>query len=457
MKNIFKSLLAFLALFVAGSCNFIDSELNVDPNNPADVSINLLLPQAQATWAYVQGGDLGRYASCWTQHHSGQERQHQAIEVYNMLESDVNNVWTGIYASTLKDLSIILEKAEESKSPHYAGIAKVMTAMAIGSTVDYFGDVPFSDALKGAEQLKPAYDTGADIYTRIQGMLDEAINDLQAASSTLKPDAKSDLVFGGDLTKWVAFAKTLKARHLLHLSKIDNGAYGKVLAELDGAISSNDGNAMFNFGAAATEANPWQQFEGQRGDVIMGKFFIDLLNSINDPRLPFFATPNAGGEYIGAGAGVFGPTADIARFGPYYASSSSPVPFGTYAETKFIEAEAAFASDKARAADALNAAIIASVEQVTGGTADPAYVAAQASETANSVTLEKIMTHKYIAMYTTLESLTDWRRTGLPNLQPAQGNPEIARRFPYPQDERVYNAPNYKSGVTVFDRVFWDN
>jgi hypothetical protein len=454
MKNIFKYFVVALALF-AGSCNFIDSDLNVDPNNPADVPLNLLLPQAQATWAYVQGGDMGRYVSCWTQHHSGQERQHQAIEVYNMNEADINNAWAGIYAGSLKDLSIIIEKANETSSPHYAGAAKVMTAMIMGNVVDYFNDVPYVDALRGADQLKPAYSSGAEIYNAIQNLLTDAINDFQAASSNFKLNAKSDLVYGGDLAKWTAFARTLKARYLLHLSKIDNSVYGKVLAELDGgAISSNAGNAMFTFGAAATEANPWFQFNDQRGDVVMGKFFIDLLKSINDPRLPLIAT-EVGGDYVGAGAGVFGDINTNSRFGSYYGSSASPVPFSTYAEAKFIEAEAAFPTDKARSATALNDAIKASLEQF--GVSDDNYIAAQASETAASVTLEKIMTHKYIAMYTTLEPFTDWRRTGLPALQPAQGNTQIPRRYPYAQDERVYNGDNYIPNVTVFDRVFWDN
>ena len=453
MKNIFKPLIVLLVL-IAGSCNFIDPELNIDPNNPEDVSINLLLPQAQSTWAYIQGGDMGRYSSCWTQHHSGQERQHQAIEVYKMIEADINNAWGGIYAGCLKDLSTIREKAEASNSPHYAGVAKVMTAMIMGNVVDYFNDVPFTDALKGADQLKPTYNSGAEIYNGIQNLLTEAITDLQAASSTFTPNVSSDFVFKGDKAKWVAFAKTLQARYMLHLSKTDNGAYGKVLAALDGAISSNAGNAAFTFGSAETEANPWYQFESQRGDVVMGKFFIDLLKSINDPRLPLFATTNSDGEYVGAGAGAFGNISVASRFGPYYASADSPVPFATYAETKFIEAEAAFPTDKARSAQALNDAIAASLEEF--GVTDADYLAAQASENASTVTMEKIMTHKYIAMYTTLEPLTDWRRTGLPNLQPAQGTSEIARRFPYPQDERIYNGDNYIPNVTVFNRVFWD-
>ncbi len=453
MKNIVKSLAVFLVI-LAGSCDFIDPELNIDPNNPGDVSINLLLPQAQATWAYVQGGDLGRYVSCWTQHHSGQERQHQSIEVYNLTESDVNNAWGNIYSGALKDLDIILEKAEASESPHYAGIAKIMTALIMGNVVDYFNDVPFTDALQGAEKLKPSYDTGAEIYSNIQNILTDAIKDLQNPASTFKPDSKSDLIFGGDKGKWIAFARSLKARYLLHLSKTDGGAYGKVLTELEaGAIASNAGNAVFKFGSAETEANPWYQFESQRSDVVMGKFFIDLMKSTNDPRLPLFAT-TVSGEYVGAGAGVFGNISANSRFGPYFASAASPVPLATFAEAKFMEAEAAFPTDKARSAKAFNDAVAASLEQF--GLSDAAFLAAQASETASTISMEKIMKQKYIAMYTMLEPFTDWRRTGLPNLQPAQGESQIARRFPYAQDERVYNGSNYIPNITVFDRVFWD-
>lgn len=453
MKKIYRIIAVFLVLSV-GSCNFIDSELNVDPNNPLDVSMNLLLPHTQVSLGYILGGDFGRYISCWTQHHSGVERQHTAVEVYAIREADVNNAWGGIYATTMKDLDIIMQKAEETNSPHYAGVAKILMAQSIGTVVDLFDAVPFSDAFRGAEQTRPTYDTGEEIYAAIQAMLTEAIADLQAATSTLSPGS-SDLVFGGDRAKWIAYANTLKARYWLHLSEVNGAAYQNALQAIDaGAIAANSGNAMVTFGAAATEANPWFQFEDQRGDVVMGKFFLDLMNGINDPRRPYFASPNQDGAYVGPPAGVPDNSPAVSRFGPFYCSSASPLPLATFTEAKFIEAEAAFPTDKVRAAAAHNAAIAASLEML--GIDDPAFLADQAAETENTITLEKILTHKYIALYTTQEPFVDWRRKGIPDLQPAAGTTEIARRFPYPQDERVYNGDNYISNVTVFDRVFWD-
>ena len=43
---------------------------------------------------------------------------------------------------------MLIDKAEnnsESKSPHYAGIGRVITATTLGISTDLFGEMPFSD------------------------------------------------------------------------------------------------------------------------------------------------------------------------------------------------------------------------------------------------------------------------------------------------------------------------
>ena len=98
----------------------------------------------------------------------------------------------------------------------------------------------------------------------------------------------------------------------------------------------------------------------------------------------------------------------------------------TYTEFRFIEAEAALRKgDRARAADAYNRGIIASIDKVSGwyiGTVSgttltqylqkmDAYKLANAQETSSSITLSKIMTQKYIAMFpVNVESWVDVRR-----------------------------------------------
>ncbi|MCB0704502.1 MAG: SusD/RagB family nutrient-binding outer membrane lipoprotein [Saprospiraceae bacterium] len=460
MKKLLYRFAAIAIIAALGSCNFIDPELNIDPNLPQDATVELLLPSAQAMYGYVLGGDYGRYTTIWSQHHGGATRQHAGYDTYGLKEADVNNAWNNLYASVLKDLDLVVAKASESKSPYYSGIAKIMTAMTLATLVDVNDDIPYSAAVAADdnnEGLKPTYDDAADVYAAIQGLLDEAINDLNSSESTLSPASKGgDLVFDGDLGKWIAAANTLKARYYIRLSEVDNDAYSKALAAIDaGAIADNGGNAAVPFGLGSNSANPWYQFEDQRGDVVMGAFFIDLMNSINDPRRAVFAAVNDGGIYQGMIAGMQDGTPAISRFGTAYASINSPVPLVNYAEAKFLEAEAALGTDPARAAEAHNEAIAASLASF--GLDDPAFLAAEASEDQNSITLEKILTHKYIALYTMQEPYNDFRRKGIPALQPAIGQTKIAVRYPYPSGERLYNGDNYPGQPNLFTgNVFWD-
>ncbi len=441
-----------------GSCNFVDYELNQDPNKPSDVSQELLLPGAQITLGYVLGGDIGRYTSCWTQHHAGVDRQHADYSLYRITETDVNTLWNNLYATTLSDLDIIIQKSADDSSPHYSGVAKIMTANTLGILTDLYGDIPYSDALQNGENLTPTYDTGESIYVAIQQLLDEGISEVTAVGSSKSPGS-DDLIYGGDLSAWVAAANSLKARYHIHLSELNaSTAYTNALAAINaGAISSNAGDAEVPFGAAATEANPWFQFEQQRSDVDMGEFFIDLMNSIADPRVTVFASPNQGGAYVGAPQGVAG--VDASPFGPAYGSSASPVPLISYVETKFIEAEANLGTDNAAAAAAHNEAIIASLAKF--GVSDATYEAAQADETGASINLTKIITHKYIALYTQLETYNDLRRTdnlvGITSATTGTSNiDDIPSRFPYPLSERLSNGANRPSGVTLNDNVHWD-
>lgn len=456
MKNIFLKSLALFLVIATGGCNWIDPDFRINPNAPNDVAMSQILPSAEASLAYIQGGDFGRYASLWTQHHAAYDRQHLSYDQYQLKENDVDNAWNAMYATVLSDLKTIREKAEETGSPHYAGIAKTLTAVTLAMLVDLFDDIPYSEALD-PNNLKPGYDTGAEVYLEIESLLKSARDDFGQSASSFRPGA-DDLIYGGNRAKWTAAVNTLLARYYLRLSDVNGAsAYANALAALDaGAIASNAGNAQVPFFSGATSANPWNQFESQRGDVGMSKFFIDMLLNTADPRIAAIASKaSATGTYVGHVNGTaVSSLAGVSHFGAFFGSENSPIPMTSYAEAKFIEAEAAFQSNnKDRAATAHNDAVKASLAYF--GTPDPAFETAQASETAASITLEKIMTHKYIALYSTLEPFADWRRTGFPVLTPATGA-EVARRFPNAQSERLYNNDNYVRNKTVFDRVFWD-
>jgi hypothetical protein len=456
MKKLISYSLLIGAFMGVSSCNFINEDVNIDPNNPVTASMANILPSPIVNYAYAVGGDFGRITTIMTQQHGGADRQHAGYDSYSINESATDNTWQNVYTKSLKNLNIIQKTAADADalSPHYSAVAKIQTALILGQLTDLFNDIPYSDAFQGeTANFKPKFDKAADVYTTVDGLLAAAITDADAAASTFKPGA-DDVIYAGDMTKWKAAANSLRARNALHLSKLDPGAYAKALGFISGAIASNAGDAQVTFGTDVIAANPWFQFEDQRGDVVMGKKLMDLMNNQNDPRLPAYATKtDPGGLYVGMEAGD--PDNTVSRFGPFYGKSASPIPLITFVETKFIEAECAFQTGaKERAATAYNDAIKASLAKF--GTPSAAFETAVAGETMATITLEKIMTQKYIALYSQLEPFNDWRRTGIPALSPAAGQNAIPRRLPYPQSERLFNGTNMPSGVTIFDRVFWD-
>jgi hypothetical protein len=453
IKNIKIAALAFVAITMTGCQQGFLEGFGTDPNNPVEVSPNLVLTTAQVATGYVYGSDYARYSDMWVQHQAGTDRQFSSIGQYIITEADVDNIWRfNAYGGGMIDLYNLIQQETETGNFAYVGISKILMAANLGLLTDCFGDIPYSEAFQGSDNISPVFDSQESVYNSILGLLSSAHGDLDSESPFAPGD--DDIMYGGDLGAWHAAANALEARYRLHLAN-NSGDYAAVLAAIDaGGIASNDGDLQLPFGDLVTEQNLWFQFYEQRsGYLSMGKFFIDLLNDLGDPRLPAYATLNAGGIYNGANPGdAF--TTDFSLIGPFYGSANSPIPVITYVEQKFIEAEAALQSgDAGRAATAYNDAVIASLAKI--GVSDAAYEAANASETSGTITLEKIMTQKYIAMFTQLESWTDYRRTGIPAIVPASGT--VPLRFPYPSSERLYNGANVPSGVTISTPLWWDN
>lgn len=450
-KIIALSALIAVVMLHTGCKKFVEG-YDVSPNDPLEVNLEVLLTGTQVATFSNYTGNLARLPAVLMNQLAGRQFQFEDFQLYVIRESAIDNEFQQLYNGGMINAEVLAEKAGDDNK-YYRGIARILKVMNLGLATDMWGDVPNSAALKGLESesnFNPAYDTQENILRDIQSALDLAIQDLSSdAASNLKVPGADDLIFGGDPGKWRNAARILKARYHNRLSKRDaTGSANSALADLDAAyadgLSGADGDVMAYSGEAANEWNQWYAFEQQRtGYLTMNQFFLDLL--AGDPRLPLYATAN--------GAGGFD---DQQPIGPYYADFDSPLPLVTYFEAKFIEAEAAFrAGDKGRAATAFNAAVTANLNKL--GVADPAYLLVHANETAATISLEKIMTQKYVAMFTQPEVWADWRRTNLPALTP---NPDgdvaaIPRRLTTAQSERLYNT----SATVITDilkPVWWD-
>ncbi len=393
-----------------------------------------LLPPAEGTMGYILGGDVGRYNALFTQHLQGVTRQHAGYYQYIFTETNTNTDWSNFYPNMF-NLQIIIDKSTTNGSPHYRGAARVLMALSLGNVTDLWGDVPYADALKGNNNLSPKYQSQQELYPIIQKLLDDGITDLSSATSSFKMGT-DDQVFAGNLAKWIRAAYSLKARYWIHLTKVDNTAADKALAAVAKAMQANTDNMQFVFGGTATTENPWSQFNNQRGDVDIADYFYGMLGTLKDPRVvPFW---DDGSLYMGSG---------------------SPVPFITYTEVKFIEAEALLRTSKTtEAKTAFTNAVTASLAASgISASASTTYLAQTAVTPTGDITMDRILQQKYIALFTQSESWTDWRRTGMPSIPATAGfkTTDIPRRWPYPLNERLNNV-NYPGLKNNTDRVWWD-
>jgi len=135
-----------LAFLLLSSCerSWLDEEWNVNPNSPNDVPMELLVPTIQVEMGYnLMGNNSVRTTNLWIQQFDGTVRQSFTEMRYQLTPADVNNMWNSMYSGGLMTAKVLMEKAEEQESPHYSGVAKVLTATILGVFTDLFGDIPY--------------------------------------------------------------------------------------------------------------------------------------------------------------------------------------------------------------------------------------------------------------------------------------------------------------------------
>lgn len=456
MKKYIKSvILSALSIGLLAGCQTELDNFNENPNNPITTTPSLLLSAMEVSTFSTHTSGLIRNASIFTQQLAGTDvGQMGPIARYIVTENDVTNEWNTIYGTTLMS-GHILTRDFATNYPYYNGIGQVLTALNLGYATDMWGDVPYDEAFRAEEGNKtPKYNTQEEIYQRLQSILDQAIVNLKAPeASNLTVPGDDDFIFGGDTQKWVKIAYVLKARYALRLSQVDTGAAQKALDYIQASgITSNADDANTFFPGTANGLNQWYAFNVSRANYLKtGKYFVDYLVNNADPRLAFTIAKNKAGLYVGNSAEDQA-TTTTSYIGSAFASATSGVGMVSYAEAKFIEAEAKFRLGQ-NAQPALQEAVAASVLKVTGTAATPAFLAT-ATATAN---LANIIQQKYIALFLTMEPFNDYRRTGFPALIPNQASntKTIPVRLPTPVEERQYNS-NATVVSNVTTNVWWD-
>jgi hypothetical protein len=438
----------------------------VNPNQTQNPPINGLLAQVtyQTGLNYYRAGD---YTSNYVQYLAS-SNQSSAPDTYDYV--DMSSLWYNVY-NVMQDDRIMLQKATELNAYEHIGVSKVMEAMNMSLLISLFGDVPYSEAFDPTN-FKPKYDKAEDIFNASLKLLDEAVVEFNKPDPGIKLDAASDLIHNGSVPNWIKTAYALKARLLNRLSKTQAYSPTAILDALSKAYTSNNDDAQIT---TFVGRSPWNQVAFNNTQNLLGGWlseqFIDALNGdtygVVDPRVKYIATPTQFGDYRGTpnGKGRIGTGTDdeesYLSVTGFYSKSGAPLLLITFSEMKFIEAEATFATDKARSYQAYLDGIKANMQKigVPQGEMDAYLTNPAVAVGVAAFTKDLIFKEKYVAMFLQPEAWVDARRF---NYQYKDFSlpfnvvlSDYVRRMAYPNTELDRNGENVPS-VTMTDKLWWD-
>lgn len=517
MKKISIVFLMGVMAFLSSCEKFLD--INDNPNNATSASADLILPQALTTTAInlngfnAYGAQLGGFSA-----NAGGYGGFGTSITYNFSAGDYAVRWATTY-DNLYDYQAILNYTDSiPEEGYFNAVARIMKAHGFQLLVDTYNDVPYFEALKGADNLTPAYDEAEVIYKDLANELDKAIAKIHETEAAVGVQelGESDVVFHGDMEKWIQLANTLKLRIMIR---------AKGLVTFDNTIFDDAGflteDALINPGFTRDNGrqnpkwNTWGfSYTGSDGNKawMPNTFVMTFYNGtkLDDPGrgsaiyYQWPATPTnrlgeEGNHVVPSPSGSFwypssnrnGSTAGNAT--GVLKGPEAGYPLITAAESYFLQAEGVVRGMiEGDAKELFEAGILASYDylyQLPDGSHDGDYVADFETYMADNAgsrlvnfdlattleqKIEAIITQKYIALnfVNSEEAWNEYRRTLYPTLlnSPAATGQQtfaskvsestrpdrLPARILYPSTEGSYNSANVPRDITPFNStIFW--
>jgi hypothetical protein len=495
-------------------------DINENPNLPTTVKPEIVLPQALTGTANVMnqynsyGSQIGGYAA-----NAGGFGGFNELVSYAYTPNNYANLWTSTF-DNLEDYQYIIDKTkDDSLNAYFFAAAKIMKAFNYQMLVDTYNDVPYSEALQGDKFLTPKYDAAASVYTGIASEIDEALAAIHKGQAlpVVNEMGDNDIVFAGDVEKWLQLANTVKLRLMIRAN--GKTTFNDTSFDPAGFLAED---ALINPGFTRDNNrqnpawNTWAYlYTGSAGlkSWIPTTFILTFYNgyNISDPgrgSAIYYQYPSTGSNQLGnESTGI--PKSPDGSF--WYPSSNrtgtsagdatgvlkgpdAGYPLFTAAESYFLQAEAVvvgLAGVTGDAKDLFESGIAASFDYLytlPDGTqeADPEadfadYLAANSGNRlvnfdlagTQSQQIEAIITQKYIAlnMLNSSEGWNEYRRTGFPKVSGTSASTTFASyasqatarpdklptRILYPVSEIQYNSENVPAGSTnaFTSLIFW--
>lgn len=483
----------FFAAFMLGGCKKIE-DYNINNNEPTEIAPPYLLSGAQRQliddiwdeWMNGRGGML--LSQYWAQNQYTDESR------YRFRTGTINSYWAQWYTGYTYDPSLTnpggggiqalqriiklnTDDATKSKYVQYGSnanqiaVARIMKAWMFHIITDVYGDIPYTDAL--GDKIYPKYDTQESIYRDLLKELKEAAAQINTGDAAVQ----GDIIYQGDMGKWVKFANALRIRVATRMADRDWATAKTHIEEASqNTFTSNADNALFKFAASPPHNNPLNEDRKTRADFATCATMLDTMASLGDPRLAIYAAPSKnGGLFVGKTYGLTQDSATsqnantISQPGSAVLAATAPATYMDYAEVCFALAEAAErgAAITGDAATWYTNGIQASMDHWgVSATASAAYLAKPevAYATANGDWKHKIGYQKWLGLFMQgFQGWAEWRRLDFGVLVFPTGITFIPKRLAYPTNEQTLNKKSYTEAVSrlsggdkMTSKVWWD-
>ncbi len=489
MIKYFKIFLSILVFASISGCDKDFEEMNQNPNAPAAMDPDMLFTYSLYTGmgSYDMNIEMEqRGIMQWMMYHGTLYGQEEGKEYY--LPSSKDEFWKKRYTEALMNAQEVINVCRDDPVlSNKKAIAHIWKSYLFLQLADLWGDIPYSEALKGTSDgvLNPKYDKQENIY---KGLIDELLNAAQILEDDPNQEdfGSADLVYSGDVNQWRKFANTLCMRIAMRISIVAPGFAQNTMNNLQDAeiIASNDDNAEFPFGGDLKNFLYEHYTSGEEFAVycLPGKFIVDLLVNSNDPRLNILVTPAQVpiyGDYRGIPSLLPAGHSEWENYhenglyscglGEWFLREDTPKLLMGRAETCFLLAEAVLngwwdGNAQSLYEQGVEAAInYYNSPDVTQSDIDD-YI-----QSLPPVSLEEIIKQKYIAwaFMDVHEAYAEYRRTGFPVLKDFWGEPinlaEFPKRFKYPTDEYFQNKEKVNEAVSrmggedsKYIKLWWD-
>jgi hypothetical protein len=309
--------------------------------------------------------------------------------------------------------------AVEEENWNYYLMATCMEAYASQIMADFFDQIPYMEA-NNPSILQPQFQEGSVVYDQMINDLNDALSK-NLSNSKGTPPAADDLIFGGDMANWKAFANTLKLKIYLRQENkrgdVTSAGISKLLSSNVSFLSVDA--AMTQFEDAPDKSNPlYESNERQLNtptNLRASTTLYSYLQTNADPRLD---------HYYEAGTpldqGDFNSTAASSGISVVNLSAVTPVYLLSLEESLFMQAEAELKYGSAAKAKSKYEAAVDEAFAKNGedGSSFIASGGAYAFPTAGSDSdkLTAIITQKWISGFpgNGFEAFFDTNRTGIP-------------------------------------------